>query len=99
MKTQLCYAQTRTGESSFLRTTMQYLLVLALLFGSTAGYAQGRLMNKLISKVAKKVGGANVVTTATLDDLQPTVGIGSNLYPIELATISQSFFEDWKTGG
>ena len=99
MKNPFILPQTHFRRSLPLSGIMTSAIVVALLFAGTSSYAQGRLMNKLISKVAKKVGGANVVTTASLDDLQPTIGIGSNLYPVELGTISQSFFEDWKTGG
>lgn len=82
---------------------MKYLvnlgLALALLFPTVELDAQNKLLNKLVSKVAKKVGGASTETASALDDIMPTVAIGSNLHPAELGTLSQSFFEDWKAGG
>lgn len=61
--------------------------------------AQGKLMNKLLAKVASKMGDANTMTTSTLDDATLTVGIGGNLHPKELGTVSQSFYKDWTPGG
>ncbi len=85
---------------SFWRNNLKQLaFVIALVMFANSGHSQNKLFSKLVSKIAKKAGGANTVSTATLNDLLPTVGIGSNLYPIELGTISQSFFGGWKTGG
>jgi hypothetical protein len=82
-----------------LNSSIVIKLVLALMILTQGSYAQGKLMNKLISKVANKAGANNAVMTSTLDDVSPTVGVGSNLYPVELGTISQAFFKDWATGG
>lgn len=81
------------------RNLKRVTLISTLLVLANLSYGQGKLLNKLVAKVAKKAGNVNVVSTATLDDIVPTVGIGSNLHPVELGTISQAFFEDWATGG
>jgi hypothetical protein len=81
------------------RNLNRFTILLALLILSNLSYAQGKLMSKIVAKVGSKVGAAGVVSSSTLDDLLPTVGIGSNLHPTELGTISQAFFKDWTTGG
>jgi hypothetical protein len=73
--------------------------ILLLILVPTQGHAQGKLMNKLVSKVSKKVGAANTITINSLDNVMPTVGMASNLDPSEVGTLAQSFFSDWKTGG
>ncbi len=73
--------------------------IFLMLVSTQTGYSQSKLLNKLIAKVAKKAGAANTVSISSLTDVSPTVGIESNIYPVELGTISQSFFEGWKTGG
>lgn len=66
---------------------------------ATASFAQGKLLSKMIAKVAKKTGDVNVVTVNTLDDIVPMGGVETNLHPVELGTMSQSFFDGWQTGG
>jgi hypothetical protein len=73
--------------------------MVALTMLTRISYGQGKLLNKMLAKVAKSAGNASTVTTSTLDNVVPTVGVASNLYPVELGTISQSFFPGWKTGG
>jgi hypothetical protein len=87
------------GKGLSFKNSIILSLTLALTIVSHGSYAQGKLMNKLLAKAAAKVGANNAVMTATLDDVSPTVGVGSNLYPVELGTISQAFFKDWATGG
>lgn len=89
----------RPGKGLSLKSSIIIKLVLVLIILTQESYSQGKLMGKLIAKVGSKVGNANVLSTATLDDILPTVGIGSNLHPTELGTISQAFFKDWTTGG
>lgn len=74
-------------------------ILLFVLLTPNLGNAQGKLMNKLVSKIAKKAGTANTITINSLDNIVPTVGMASNLDPIEVGTLSQSFFTNWKTGG
>lgn len=85
---------------SFTRLyTCASVLVFSLLIIPFEGHSQGKLLGKMIAKVSKATGSVAVSTTSTLEDVLPTVGIGSNLHPTELGTISQSFFPDWSTGG
>jgi hypothetical protein len=74
-------------------------IMLLILLTPSLGNAQGKLMNKLVSKIAKKAGAASTITINSLDNVVPTVGIASNIDPAELGTLSQSFFSNWKTGG
>jgi hypothetical protein len=75
------------------------ILVITLVFITSFSFAQGKLLNKMLAKVSKKMGNANVVTTSTLDDIVPLGGVESNLHTSELGTLSQSFFDGWQTGG
>ena len=77
----------------------KFILVIALALITCNGFAQGKLLNKMLAKVAKKAGDANVTSTATLDDIVPMGGVESNLHPAELGTLSQSFFGNWQAGG
>jgi hypothetical protein len=100
MKPSLAVKTPASSRRSFpLFQFLTVSLVLALLIVGTESIAQSKLLNKVISKVSKKVGGAGTATASSLDDIMPSVAIGSNLHPAELGTLSQSFFEDWKAGG
>lgn len=78
---------------------LKSILVASLVLITWSSYSQGKLLNKMLAKVAKKAGNANVVSTATLDDIVPMGGVESNLHAAELGTLSQSFFGDWQAGG
>lgn len=67
-------------------------LILALVIITQVGCAQ------LLTKIAKEMA-PPAPTTATLNNVVPTIVIGSNLHPAELGTIAQSFFSGWKAGG
>ena len=54
------------------RNLKRVTLISTLLVLANLSYGQGKLLNKLVAKVAKKAGNANVVSTATLDDIVPT---------------------------
>jgi hypothetical protein len=73
------------------------VLAIAALISSNA-HAQG-FFTKGLSKLAKAVGNLTTDKVATLDDIAVTVNVGSNLHTDKLGTISQSFFNGWKTGG
>jgi len=73
------------------------ILLTLILLTNFSSYSQ-KLLNKLIAKTA----GATAPETPVvkkLSDVTPTIGYSSNLYPVEVGTVSQSFFEGWKTGG
>ncbi|MDZ4714068.1 MAG: hypothetical protein SH819_01245 [Cytophagales bacterium] len=80
------------------RNLVSLSLISVMLVFTHDAYSQG-LLGKMAAKMAKKVGGVNTVSVAALDDVVPTISIEGNLYPAELGTISQSFYEGWKTGG
>ena len=71
------------------------LVTLVSLFNSVC--TGQKLLNKLISKVAG-ASAPEATVVSKLSGLTPTIGFGSNLHPIELETVSQSFFPGWKTG-
>lgn len=75
-----------------LKPTLKPLLAISLAVGLT-GCAT------ILLKVAKGVGGLTTEKLSTLDDVVATVGMGTNLHPVELGTVSQSLFSGWKTGG
>ncbi|NOT76010.1 MAG: hypothetical protein HOP08_13880 [Cyclobacteriaceae bacterium] len=77
---------------------MRLRLLLMLLMIGQLSYGQN-MFTKGIAKLAKKMGGLSTMSTSTLGDVVPTVGMGSNLHPVKLGTMSQAFFSDWKTGG
>jgi hypothetical protein len=85
--------------SSIFRLPQIITILLVVLMTPNLSNAQGKLMNKLVSKIAKKAGAANTITISSLDNVVPTIGIASNLDPIEVGTLSQSFFTNWKSGG
>jgi hypothetical protein len=57
-----------------------------------------KLLTKLIAKTAGSTTPSAPVVSK-LSEVTPTIGYSSNLHPVELGTVSQSFFEGWKTGG
>ncbi|MBI2258233.1 MAG: hypothetical protein HYU67_04970 [Flavobacteriia bacterium] len=71
-------------------------LLLVLVSINYSAYSQ-----KLLSKLVAKTAGAqtsNAPVVSKLSDITPTIGYSSNLHPVEVGTVSQSFFEGWKTG-
>jgi hypothetical protein len=54
---------------------IKHILVLAFVLIYSAAFTQGKLLNKMLAKVAKKVGDTNVASTATLDELVLMGGI------------------------
>lgn len=56
-------------------------------------------MGKLTSKLAKAVGTMMDQKTASLDNMDLLVSVGSGLHPVELGTMSQAFLNGWKSGG
>ena len=77
---------------------MKTKFIIGFICLSTCTFGQGFLA-KSLAKLAKMAGSANVVEVSTLDDITPTITIGSNLYPKEVGTISQTFFTGWVPGG
>ena len=77
---------------------MKTKLIIGFILISSCTFAQGFLA-KSLAKLAKMAGSGNVVEVSSLDNITPTISIGSNLYPLELGTISQSFFTGWVPGG
>jgi hypothetical protein len=73
------------------------LLILLMIVGFSVNGQN--LFTKAISKLAKGAAKANAETSANLDEIVPTVVIGSNLHSDKLGTISQSFFNGWISGG
>ncbi len=71
------------------------LVTLVSLFNSVC--TGQKLLNKLIAKVAG-ASAPEATVVSKLSGLTPTIGFGSNLHPLELETIPQSFFPGWKTG-
>lgn len=76
---------------------MKLRTLLALVLITQVSYGQN-LFTKAMTKLAKVMAPPAPLAT-TLDDIIPSVGIGSNLHSTELGTISQSFYKGWKTGG
>jgi hypothetical protein len=74
------------------------LLVLAVAVSVQTSHGQN-FFTKGISKLAKVVGGMQTEKVASLEDAVITVNIGSNLHTDKLGTISQTFFNGWKSGG
>ncbi len=72
-------------------------LIFAFVLMTNISYGQN-LFTKLVAKVAKATAPA-APTTANLDEVIISGGIGSNLHPKELGTMYQTFFNDWKPGG
>lgn len=77
---------------------MKLKLLFAMGLAAQASFGQS-FFTKGLTKLAKVVGNINTAKVSSLDDIQPTVTIASNLPTEKLGTISQSFFNGWKTGG
>jgi hypothetical protein len=77
---------------------MRFKLLLALAIAAQTAHGQN-FFTKGLTKLAKVVGNINTAKVSSLDDITATIGIGSNSPPEKLGTISQSFFNGWKTGG
>ena len=75
-------------RASTKRTSLLLALILAPQLGCAA----------LLSQLAKTMA-PPAQATSTLNDVVLTTVLESNLPPAELGTISQSFFDGWKTGG
>lgn len=74
------------------------IFVLAIAAAFQASYGQN-FFTKGITKLAKAVGGLQTEKVSTLEDAVITVSVGSNLHTDKLGTISQTFFNGWKSGG
>jgi hypothetical protein len=68
------------------------MLAVALVMGTQAG------CGAVLSRMAKMMAPPAQATTS-LTDIIVTGNLESNLAPVELGTISQSFFPGWQTGG
>lgn len=77
---------------------MKLKLLLAAALAAQVSYGQG-FFTKGLTKLAKAVGNLTTAKVANLDGVVATVNIGSNLHTDKLGTISQSFFNGWKSGG
>jgi hypothetical protein len=79
-----------------MRKKISHLLLFIILINFNT-FSQ-KLISKLVAKTANATS-VELPTTSKLSDLQPIVGIYSNLSPTELDLVSQSFFPSWKSGG
>ncbi|MES2691759.1 MAG: hypothetical protein V4658_15240 [Bacteroidota bacterium] len=76
---------------------MKLKLLFVMVLVSPCVYSQG-LMGKALAKLAKAMA-PPPATVSNLDQVVPMAGLSGNLHPVELGTISQSFFNGWTTGG
>jgi hypothetical protein len=69
---------------------MKLRLILVMVLISPCVHSQG-LMGKALAKLAKAMA-PPPATVSNLDQVVPMAGISANLHPVELGTVSQSFF-------